>query len=198
MYEIINSENQTSQEVAFLDAGGYTVRSSLEKPKKCSLISSGLQAAQHEAAGRKSFTWNNIKKPRRDGKSQCLHVCVPALEQHWHHHAAVFGWTDQLTWPLDKWYSRCILVLFKPWRDTPESNKHSDGTYRSTLEQFMFHPLFPGAKRGQILRARFNRKVDMGEVSAFVANMAGSQASERKNPHFNNAVQASDLAGSPP
>ena len=85
-----------------------------------------------------------------------------------------FGWTDHPTWPLDEWYSHCILVLFKSWRGTPESNNHSDGTYRSTLEQFIFDPLFSGVKRDQILRARFNRKIDMGEASAFVANMAGS------------------------
>ena len=62
----------------------------------------------------------------------------------------------------------------------------------------MFDPRFPGiVKRGQILRASFNRHIDMGEASAFVANTAGSQPSERENPVVNNAVQASNATGSP-
>ena len=84
MYKIINSESITIQEVAFLDGGRYTLRSFLEKPKKYSLISKGLEASQHEAAGRKSFTWSNIKKHHLQRSDEMQHLNVYMyVYRHW-------------------------------------------------------------------------------------------------------------------
>ena len=61
----------------------------------------------------------------------------------------------------------------------------------------MWDKLFPGVHRVSILRAQYKRKTDMTEGSSLVANVAGSQASNRSNPHMTNAVEVAAVAGDP-
>ena len=60
----------------------------------------------------------------------------------------------------------------------------------------MFDKLFPNKTHVQILRACYNCKADLSEASRFVANIAGSQASNRSNAAATDASTA-NAAGSP-
>ena len=153
------------------------------------------------ADGRKSFTRSTIcdrykNRPAEQHSLNLFHFV-------YHHWSAtetttpqIFGYYDVATWPLKEDYAKYTLAIFRPWRNSLEYNRHSDGTYASTLEEFMFNELCPGKKRVQILRARYRREADMSEASSFAANVAGSQASNRSNAFAASAAAAADAARS--
>ena len=77
---------------------------------------------------------------------------------HWNEGKVVipqfFGFHDYPTWPLNEDYSKWTLVIFKPWRNSFDDLKHIDGTFASSLNDYMFHKDFPARKRAEILRVR--------------------------------------------
>ena len=202
MYEVTNSESQPSQQVAFIDAGGKSVFTNREYPKKCSVSSTSVGGMVAVAAGSKSFTWYTIcERYKRRPDDDCDLNLFKFIYHKWSAKETttpqVFGYHDVATWPLREEYAKYTLAIYKPWKVSLESNRHLDGTFASTLEEFMFDKEFPDKKRVEILRARFNREADLSEASSFATNVACSQASNRSNAAATNAADAADASGSP-
>ena len=83
-----------------------------------------------------------------------------------------------------------MLTLFKPWRKSVEELKHSDGTYKSTLEDYMYDAQFPKRILAVILRAKRNEKAVVVDESPFHQESVGTPTSDRQNETFDCAVDA--------
>lgn len=202
MNAVTNSESQTNQQVAFVDGGGQTTFTNRKRPRKCSVMATSVAAMSSLAGGCKSFTWSKVcdlYKNRPSGQDNLnLFYFI------YHHWSAtekttpqIYGYYDVATWPLKEDYSKYTLAIYRPWRTSLECNRHSDGTFASTLMEFMFDPLFPDKTCVQIHRARYNREAGMSEATSLAANVAGSQSSNRSNAAASSAAAAADAAGSP-
>ena len=202
MYEVTNSESQTNQQVAFVDGGGKTTFTNRQRPKKCSVTATSIPGMAMLADGSKSFTWATIcNRYKNRPPNMCRFNLYHFIYHYWSATETttpqIFGYHDVATWPLREEYAKFTLAIFKPWRNHIDSNRHSDGTFASTLVDFMFDEMFPDKIRVQILRAKYNREADLSEASSFVANVSGSQASDRSNTAATNAAAAANAAGSP-
>ena len=202
MHEITNSESQTNQQVAFVDGGGKTTFTNRKRPRKVSVTATSISGIASIADGSKSYTWKTICDRYKIRPPDIGHLNL--FQYIYHHWSAtetttpqIYGYHDVATCPLRENYAKYTLAIFKPWRHSLDSNKHVDGTFASTLDEFLFDELLPDKTRTQILRARYNREADMSEASSFVANVAGSQASNRSNTAATNAAAAADAAGGP-
>ena len=83
-----------------------------------------------------------------------------------------------------------MLTLYKPWRQSSEELKHSDGTYKSTLETYMHDAKFPQRIKTAFLRVKHNKKaVDLDELT-FFQEAIGTPTSDCKNENFAFAVDA--------
>ena len=179
MYAVTNSESQPSQQVAFVDGGGKTTFTNRQHPKKCSVMATSVGSMALIADGCTSFTWATVCGRYKNRPVQQDNLNLFCFV--YHHWSAtetttpqIFGYHDVATWPLREEYAKYTLAIFRPWRNSLEQNRHSDGTFASTLEEFMFNEIFPDKTRVQILRAKYKREADMSEASSFSANVAGS------------------------
>ena len=83
-------------------------------------------------------------------------------------HHSFFGFNDKASWPLTEDYSKWMLTLYKPWRQLSDKLKHSDGTYKSTLETYMHDAQFPQRIKTSILSVKHNKKaVKLDELTFF-------------------------------
>ena len=97
-----------------------------------------------------------------------------------------FGYNNTPTWPLSENYSKWTLILYKPWIKCTDELKADDGTFKKTLEDFMYDTkLFPSKIRTEILRVKRQEIFDFEEgEDLYVVNQAASPASQRENPQF--------------
>ena len=154
MNQIAGSMSIPRDQSAYLLAGGIMKRNSFGNVKKCSVNDIDITSLG-ESGGGNTFQWKNIKHKytRRDEDLDQINVykfCV------YHFSSKViipqfFGFKDVPTWPLQEEYSKWMLTIFKPWRVAAEELRHADGSYASSLVEFLYNPLFPARKRSEIL-----------------------------------------------
>ena len=71
------------------------------------------------------------------------------------HAPSFYGFQDQPSWPLTENYSKVMLTLYKPWKESPDDNLHpQDNTFKTSLEEFMYDPLFPQQIAVKILQRK--------------------------------------------
>ena len=66
------------------------------------------------------------------------------------------GFGDKPTWPLSEEYSKWMLILFKPWRNSIDTLKGSKNTFANVLWTYMLDSNFPSWKRSEILYVQLN------------------------------------------
>ena len=74
-----------------------------------------------------------------------------------------------------------MLTLFKPWRKSVDELKNADGTYKSTLEEYMYNAEFPKRILAVILRVKRNEKAVVLDESNLFQESFGTPTSDRKN-----------------
>ncbi len=160
MNEISKNMSVTRDQSQFLLGGGSLKRSSVGTPLKCSVSSMDVsELANDERECPNNFQWHNIQKRYRERPIELEHENLYTYcALHWHTSGPkpiqFFGFHDKATWPLDETYAKWMLTFFKPWRENIDTLKGVDGTFVTTLEQFMYDPQFPARKRAEIQRAK--------------------------------------------
>ena len=155
---------------------GKLMRNSRKAPHGCSLTSMSNDQVETVASGKKLFTWVSIKqfyKKRPSNLSELsLFDCVvdywSDAGSPWDPH--VYGWHDKDTWPPTETYAKFNLVLFKPWCNSINDNKHEDGTFRTTLEDYMWDNKFPANKRIMLIQADLNMTTDASAADLYAGN----------------------------
>ena len=82
-----------------------------------------------------------------------------------------------------------MLALFKPWKNSLEELKGEDGTYKSTLEIFMYSKKFPSQKRAAILRAKRNDSFVDTSIDGYLNDNEFTPTTDRRNEELENAVE---------
>ena len=203
MNEIAGSLSIPRDQSSYLLAGGIMKRNSFGNIRKCSVNDIDITTLNED--GGKSFQWKNIKYKyiRRDEALDGINVykfCV------YHFSSKViipqfFGFKDIPTWPLQEEYSKWMLSIFKPWRDSIEDLRHNDGSFVSSLVEFLFDPLFPARKRSEILRAKLKVcGVDTSEGADIFDGNVGQNVDVEEDDMFNdildNAISQNESLGS--
>ena len=150
-------------QAAYLLSGGVMKRNSFVSPLKCLVNSIHIDQIGDDRLN-SSFQWPNIERKckSRPNNLESLNVyCYCAF--HWTNKDKpivphFFGFNDDPSWPLKENYLQWMLTLFKPWHDSIDALKHSDGSFSSLLEMFMYDPMFPARKLSDILRCKLKIK----------------------------------------
>ena len=204
MNAIAGSMSILRDQASYLLAGGIMKCNSFGNVKKCSVNDIDISRLG-ETGGGNTFQWKNIKfkYTRRDETLEGINVykfCV------YHFSSKViipqfFGFKDVPTWPLEEEYSKWMLNIFKPWRASSEELRYTDGTYSSTLVEFLVDPLFPARKGSEILRAKLKvHGVDTSEGADIFDGNIGQNVNVVEDEMFNdildNAISQNESLGS--
>ena len=132
-----------------------------------------------------NFQWPTIvnRYKEREGLEDCnvYTYCAKHWSKSKDRPPQFFGFNDKPSWPLTEDYSKWILTLYKPWRQSSDELKHSNGTYKSTLETYMHDAQFPQRIKTAILRVKRNEKAVKLDESTFFQEAIGTPTSDCKN-----------------
>ena len=192
----------TRDQSQFVLSGGLLKRSSQGTPLKCSVTSVELDELGtnntdengDEIAGT-NFTWKNIllrykARPQTEDNENIYEFCV-----HWYRTSKVpqfYGFHDLATWPLRENYAQWMLTLYKPWRQSINELKGEDGTFASTLMEFMYDAKFPPTIAAKITRAKLkDSAVDISESNLVQdGENQHTPTSQRRNEAFEDTIGA--------
>ena len=195
MSEITNGMSITRDQSQYVLGGGKMKRSSIGTPLKCSLNSMDLENFVDDDcvnATKKKFNWENIKSAYKNCDNNLIDLNLYTFCVDWKsipRPPQFFGFNDQATWPLKEDYAKWMIALFKPWKNSLEELKGEDGTYKSTLEFFMYSKKFPSQKRAAILRAKRNDSFVDTSVGGYLNDNEFTPTTDRRNEELENAVE---------
>ena len=212
MYEVTKQMSVTQDQTIYQLCGGKLVRTTDEKPSKCSLSDVDFtdikkkkidddivdeSFGDDEEDKSKSFTWNNLRSKYIDrGKKYIALNLNKFIVQTWKPRSATIpqfmGYDSKPTWPLEEDYAKSQLVLFKPWFKDEEELK-LNGKYVDALLEYMSNPEFPRSTYVQIIRLSINAKRS-GEPKIFNEFETGdlvmtpTKEEDRTDPHLQQAI----------
>ena len=128
---------------------------------------------------------NNTAQPQEFSTVNLYQYC----SMYWHMNQVrpvqFYGYYNKPTWPLNESFSKWTLTLYKPWHKDIDELKAIDGTFKTSLEQYMYDPMFPSRLLSEILRVKIQQKpVDIEEGENFMIKEHGTPTSQRENDNF--------------
>jgi hypothetical protein len=223
MNEITSTMSSPKDQQVYMLAGGLLKRSVGGTLRKCSVTAEFIEdfavGANEEGAAAaagpagideelesqedSTFTWSNIVRryKRRSPDLQYLNL-YKWVAFHWSKTMVVpqfFGYNNTASWPLKEDFCKWTLAIFKPWNQSIDELKAGDGSFSTTLLEYMWDDLknFPWKIRTEIMRAERNEKsVDLSEASNFVgdADFTPTDDNARRNDVNDDAADAADAA----
>ena len=103
-----------------------------------------------------------------------------------------YGFNDNPSWPLDENYSQITLMLHKKWDNDVTELKAADGTYATTLEEYMFDDRFPQRIAVQIMQKKMKwvHKQDANSSLADTGAVDSTPTSQREDDLNSDAAAA--------
>ena len=210
MNEIVGNMEFSKDQALYLNGGGVIKRLTKGDRLKASvnpeMDASDLgadaiaEARGEEAPSRnsKKFNWDIAKryyKKRSDSDVISEMNMYKYLAFHWDpkgkkvYVPQIYGYYNRPTWPPREEFAKYTLCLYRAWRDSEDENKAPDGTFVTTLLEYMWDEEFPGQIRSEMLRAkRCERGVDPESLDLDDGGNALSPADGRTNSQNEQAI----------
>lgn len=193
MFEVTGAMSFTRNNSQFCLGGGTLKRSSFGLTQKCSVTSVFLEMLGNENYNN-TFQWPTILKKYKEqiGLKDCniYTFCAKHWSKNKDRPPQFIVFHDRPSWPLTEDYSKWILPSYKPWSKSTEEIKHSDGTYKSTLEEDMYNDLFPKRILALISHVKRNKQALVLDESPLYQEQVGTPTSDREDEQFDCAVNA--------
>jgi hypothetical protein len=173
MNEISRRRSVPKDEACYLLAGGVLVYNTM-RLRKCAVNAVTLDELLPQGAAPLTsggFTWKSIvlKYKARPPSLEFTNLYKFAA----HHLVAstpivpvFFGFTKHIMWPPHEEFSKWMLGIYKPWRETVNEVKGVHASFQEALISYMWHEDFPTMISVELLRRKlrwtFNASVDHG------------------------------------
>ena len=180
MIEIMKAESKTQDECVYLLAGG-TLTTNTVQTKKCSVTSTDLDnfkkkndvEESESCISKYEYTWSNILRRYKGRSTNLDHLNLyKFVVFHFYKdqviHPQFFGYHKVVNYPPTEYYSKIMLTLYKPWKNSiKEILDNPKDTYSSHLISYMYDENFPKPILMDLLRVKIAMRYSKTEERNF-------------------------------